>query len=90
MIYADFVYRPKQNPNLIEIIRFTLILIFIKIMLLVLKDAQLVVCTADRISQSVNTYSGYSIKCSIRIIEKMLEKGEHCREIIEEHLRENS
>ena len=65
MIYADFVYSPKQNPNLIEMIGFTLILIFIKIMLLVLMDTQLDVCTADRNSQSVNTYSGYSIKCSI-------------------------
>lgn len=74
VIYADFVYSPKQNPNLIEIILFPLILIFIKIILLVLMVNQLVVCTADRISQSVNTYLGESIKCSIGLSKKCLKK----------------
>ena len=86
VIYADFAFSLKENPNLIETKLLPLKLITIRSILLVVMVTQLVVCIAASICQPVNTYPGEN--AVYRLIEKMLEKGEHCREIIEKYFKE--
>ena len=85
VIYADFAFSLKENPNLIEIKLLPLKLITIKIILLVVMITQLVVCIAASISQPVNTCPGENAVYSF--IEKMLEKGERCKKLLRNTLR---
>ena len=85
MIYANFAFSLKESPNLIEITLLPLILMTIKSILLVVMVKLLVVCIFDSISQLVNTYPGEN--AVYKFTEKLIEEGEHCREIIEKNFK---
>ena len=89
VIYADFEFSLKENPNLIGIILLSLILIIIKSVLLVVMVTQLVVCIADSISQLVNTYPRK--KTVYRFIEKKcLKKVSIVEKLLKNTLRKRS